>query len=359
MKKLLYIYILFQTMLSGCTESFIPPVTGTEKILVVNGLITNAAEAYTINLSYANSYNSNGPLTGVTKAIVTVRDELGNVYPFSELGSGNYVSTPSGFTGVTGRTYTLYIKTTDGSTYQSLSQLMEQTLPLDSIYGAVITKQFQLGNGQGVTSTVFEQGIDSYVNINKPSGYSNNFRFTDSLLLETTTYGWDFFYSTMFKVPFYGWYYVGLDQVINITGSTVATTPSKIVDHELSFFPLNNDNYFIPDSQIISYYVLCLREYAINDDTYNIYNLMDGQLSAGNQLFDPVATQVKGNMTCTSNPNTTVLGKFEASSVIKYTYLVSPIAYNNVVQYDSVGNTGTLPPYIKPVPVILPSFWKN
>ena len=46
--------------------------------------------------------------------------------------------------------------------------------------------------------------------------------------------------------------------------------------------------YNIPDTQRINNWILTVRAYAINNDTYNIYNLMNGQLSGGNQLFDPM-----------------------------------------------------------------------
>ena len=74
-----------------------------------------------------------------------------------------------------GQTYTLVIQTSDGATYQSDPQFMEQAVPIDSIYGVILNKQLK--------------GVDSYVNINKPDGYTGNFRFTDSLLIEAVSQG--------------------------------------------------------------------------------------------------------------------------------------------------------------------------
>ena len=98
MKKVAKLLVWFIVLLIGCTEVFIPPTSGSKQILVVDGMITNAAETYTIKLSYASSYSSGAAVTPVNNAVVTVNDGLGDEYGFRDIGNGIYVSNPSSFT---------------------------------------------------------------------------------------------------------------------------------------------------------------------------------------------------------------------------------------------------------------------
>ena len=338
-KKLIYIIIFFSGILDGCTEMFEPPSTGNQKILVVDGLITNVNETYQIRLFYASSNGSDTGTTPVTQAKITINDGLGEEYGFNDLGNGTYVSNQATFTGTVGRTYTLVINTIDGNTYQSAPQLMEPSMSIDSIYGEILNKNYQ--------------GVDNYVNIDKPSGYNCNIRFTDSLLIEAVSEQ-----NGMPPKVFYSWYYAGMDQDINITGSSLVTNNSNIVDHELCFFPLYGPYYYIPDTQSIYRWILTVRAYSINNDTYNIYNLMNEQLNTGNQLFTPAVTQITGNITCTSNPSKPVLGKFEASSYTQSTYIVIPNLKTGLrPQYKKISNLGTIPKYSIPT-LHEPAFWQ-
>src|SRR5208337_1057731 len=141
--------ICFPALLSGCTEVFNPQISASNQILVVDGMITNAAETYMIKLSYASPYHSTTAVPPVPHAVVTVKDDAGNEYGFTDMGNGTYVSNTSVFTGVIGRTYTLLIKTSDGTTYQSAPQVMKQTFPIDSIYG---TEVYVTGPGEMIRS---------------------------------------------------------------------------------------------------------------------------------------------------------------------------------------------------------------
>jgi len=314
-RKVLYFIIWASSLMSGCTEVFDPQVSASNQILVVDGMITNAVEPYIIKLSFANSYSaavippyiSTTAVTGVNNAVVSVADDAGNLYIFTDMGNGTYVSNPSMFTGVIGRTYTLFINSSNGI-YQSAPQLMTQTFPIDSIYGTEVNI-----NGPG-------EMIRSFVNINIPSGFTGNFRFTDSLLMEWMEHP------------------VSLDDVINLVQVGTFNTPSQIVDHELA--PIYMASVFYgggsgPDFTLYSDRWLFLRVYGINNDTYNIYSSMNGQLVTGTQLFDPIVSQVQGNITCSSDPARIVLGKFEASSYIRFVYEVVTDVVFGTVQYIS------------------------
>jgi hypothetical protein len=107
--------------------------------------------------------------------------------------------------------------------------------------------------------------------------------------------------------------------------------------------------------------VIYINVYAINQDTYNYYNLLNQQISAGNQLFDPITQELQGNVFCASDSGKLVFGKFEASAYIKQTFLLS-IDYVNdgyVGKFKNIPNLPYIPPYPGTPTLFPPSFFVN
>jgi hypothetical protein len=235
---------------------------------------------------------------------------------------------------------------------------MEQPLPIDSVYGIVLNKQFLVddGLGDGGTTTVYEQGVESYLNIPKLNNNLSNFRFQTNLVIETTCTGT--VPRNPLAFPFYAWKTIDLDNIINIAPNNSGNSTMDVFDHDLDFYALNiYKYYYVPDSQTLYNYIVTIQEYAINNDTYNFYSEMNQQLSAGNQLFDPIVTQVQGNITCISNSSKKALGFFQASAVDTFTYIVQPNVGQGNVIYQKTTNMGNFP-LSGIVAEMPPSFWR-
>lgn len=157
-----------------------------------------------------------------------------------------------------------------------------------------------------------------------------------------------------------------MDQEINIAGTNSTGTTNHIIDYALSYFPLDLSVYNFPPAPQdytlnVWEYVMYVNVYAINSDTYNYYYIMDEQLSANDQLFDPIPQQLQGNIICTSDPGNLVFGKFEASAYVKQTFIVTiyNVNGNNIVKYTPVPNIPSIPPYLGPPTFTIPTFWVN
>ena len=60
----------------------------------------------------------------------------------------------------------------------------------------------------------------------------------------------------------------------------------------------------------------------MNENSFKFYQDANSQLAASGKIFDPVASQLSGNMKCINNPSKIVLGLFEVSSVSKNAYVI-------------------------------------
>ena len=69
------------------------------------------------------------------------------------------------------------------------------------------------------------------------------------------------------------------------------------------------------------------------EKVYQYYNSIAQQLNAGNSIFAPVPSQIKGNMICVSDPGEKVIGVFEAASE---TIIYKGFSWKNLDEYKSI-----------------------
>jgi len=147
MRRIVLISILLVAF--SCKDRVFLEFDRTDKRLVVDGTITDKNEPYYISLSYPTKYTykpdpADATTRQCTGAVVTVEDDLGNIYPFGESSPGSYVSDNTKFQASVGRSYVLHIVTTDGKAYTSTPEKMYPVAPLDSLYYVLDGDQYSL-----------------------------------------------------------------------------------------------------------------------------------------------------------------------------------------------------------------------
>jgi len=81
---------------------------------------------------------------------------------------------------------------------------------------------------------------------------------------------------------------------------------------------------------------MSITQYRINNETFQFYKNVNSLLSAQGKIFDPIAFQFQGNMSCKTNSQKLVLGFFEASSVKRMYVNIKPgtVTVNPMQSYD-------------------------
>jgi hypothetical protein len=358
-KELIKITVIigFAGLLTCCKQIYTPDINSEFNALVVDGLITNSSGPYYVKLSQSVPYDSASARLPVSGASVSVTDDDKNSYPFYETGNGVYNSDIS-FKGIPGKSYTLHIKTQEGDVYESSAQQLPMEPSLDSIHGFSAPKEILIetpGNGSAIQ---YINGINVLLDLNKQGiGMFPMCRFKSSLFLE---YVYVETTPPPFSMPrtFYFWNNFSLDDMENITGSKYSSNSTSILNQSLCFMPTSKNHYNVGDTCFIFHYILFFNEYNLNNETYNYYKGINEQLLSDGKLFDPIASQLNGNIKCINNSRKVALGLFEASSVQTVTYIVQPPAKDNITLFTKINNlitnTGSgvtinVPPY----------FWVN
>lgn len=128
--------ILLLLILNSYITQFIPQMNERQEFLVVEGLITDQAGPYTVKLSKTRPLGTRSEVKRVRGSFVTISDDLGNRYKFSETVTGIYVSDQAEFRGMTGRSYTLHINANIAiNNHKYESYPMEMMIALQKQFG--------------------------------------------------------------------------------------------------------------------------------------------------------------------------------------------------------------------------------
>ncbi|MDP4209880.1 MAG: DUF4249 domain-containing protein [Bacteroidota bacterium] len=325
MKKYIYISILLLSISFSCRKIYDPDIDSSQNALVVECQITNQAGPYTVHLTKAQAYDAtNTSGISVRNAKVYITDNNSHTYNFTELGSGYYASNAADFTGIPGITYTLHIKTSDGNIYESSSQKMLSNDYADSVYAEYSSKETLVEDYDGETRKVTTDGVDLLTDIKNNTDTLPRFRFKSTIYSE-----WIFVLSlpmSPVSIYYYGWYTTYPDDNVNLTQEKYSTSSKSIEKHSICFVP--TVKYCIadlPDTSAtvpIINRIIKVLQYRVNDETFQYYKNINTLISAEGKIFDPVAMQLKGNITCTNDPSKIVLGFFEVSSLKIKTYSI-------------------------------------
>jgi hypothetical protein len=337
MKPVKVIFILIFSLLTSCYKVYDPKIDTDQKVLVVDGVITNKTEAYNVILFWARPFNSSEKGIPVIGANVSVTDDHGNSFLFTEIGKGVYVSDYLQFTGHPGHTYRLHIITPDEVEYESDPQRMFPEVSPEKVYAEFGTKE-TLEKYTGLK--VNTHGANILLDIRNESDSIPRFRIASNLVNQY--YYFDYNLDLQIHFDYYCWQTVNVNPNFNITGGEYSLNSASIRRHSSCFLD-DNLYVFVPyyssrinkaDSTASArsdpyYYlaenhgrILYLNMYTLNKESYLYYKSLQQQIQSEEKLFDPIAAQLNGNIKCISDPEKRAIGFFEASSVNNSRYVV-------------------------------------
>ena len=367
------LFIIFSfiavVFLNSCTEKFDNyTVKNAPDAIVIDGVLTDNPGPYTINISKAISYNDANNLPAVTGAKVTISDNQGNQELLKEKTTGNYMTDAHGIRGIVGRNYTLTVQTLDGYVYQSSPCLLSPALQIDSVYGE-ITNQTSLIDNSPITMPQ----VQLYVDVSSPS--KTNYYFKANLnLIKEVTVAEKIKNSPYNLMSIYHWDYSTVGPVVKLVNGGNTVKKLALGSFEQGDFTVSDSGTYIQETlngQLLDYlesfrwpiaaanfdgWIATFNVYALNLADYAYYKRMVDQLNAPDRLFDPIPTQLQGNMTCLTDSKKLILGNFTVASKVT----------KNVMFYDSDNNTLSVKNLLN-FPVvnysgrdsIRPAWWQN
>ena len=320
MEKLTYIFVilvLIPLLFVACEEYYKPAMEVVPAIFVVESHLTNDLSQSFVKLSMTRNFYSTDQAKWVTGARVKLIEDEGRIMDAIEYTTG-YFTFPE--TPVPGKKYHLQISF-NGDSFESESAIMPPLPTIDSIYAQDVIKRGTRTDAYGVPATIETPGREIYVDapINPTLQY---YKFNDRAILQ-----WVYTPPQIVgppPPPFYGWKSIYFNNLFNLAGPKDFNVSTSVRRHPLLFLDYQASTYLDSVTQDPAGWILIINQYGITKESYDFHLRLNNQFSAVGNLFDPVQTQVYGNIHCTTNPEKLVLGYFDLNSYRQYRYYLYP-----------------------------------
>jgi hypothetical protein len=356
-----FLLVLIVIIFSSCRVPYEPDIKANEEILVVDAFLTNHAGASYVKLSKAIPYDLDRNWPSVQNATVYLTDGKYNLISFSETSPG-YYEPDNAFAGEINVTYKLYVEMPDGDIYVSKPETIPEDMEPASVYGGYDQVEYLTEDAFGKTVKVTEEVCAIYFDYMGET-VAPRFRYNSSQLIE---YG-------IPKVigQFYCWETI-IDNNLRFTNEKYTSSSINIYKQEVNTSRPNTNmmvydiiggsspsGWVYSDSLILVYEyrrIVEINQYRMNDDSYEYYKNIKAQSDAEGKLFDPVISQLKGNISCVNISSKTVLGFFETSNLMTMSYVIRQNGVGSNITITRIDNVAPHSPtgfmYNQ-----LPDFW--
>ncbi len=318
MKERFLYTISLVILLTSCEEYYKPDLDEASGLMVVESHITNDLKQNYIKLTRASSLYDTDTDEKITGAEVFLI-EVGNlVITGIESSAGYYTFTKAP---VPGKKYILRIKT-NTEEFESDPVVMPSLPSIDSLYTRHEVKKTYKTNldGRLVQRETLGRNICIDAPITPALGY---YRFSWRAIIQ-----WKWSDPNPGAPPhsplpsLYGWISFYDKENFNFAGPKPFSVSDKIQNHPVLFLQYDTKIYLDSIPQYPQGWIVFIEQYGITKESYDFHQKLKEQFTAEGSLFDPVITQVYGNIHCKSDNKKLVFGFFDLSSYQHYRYAI-------------------------------------
>lgn len=344
-KSIIFLTILLLALFVSCEEYYTPALEDISKVLVVESHITNDPKQNYVQISKTRNFYSTSAIEWVSGATVELVESNFQIIKSREDSPGYYpfVATP-----VPGKKYRLRI-THLKDVYESDYLVMPPIPTIDAFYTQHTVDKVYRTNAYNVPE-LFDRParqifIDApstpelqYYRFNcraviqwifnpnyKTEGLTNKTYEKNAALNKLNSVsgppppsGED-----LSKFFLYGWKSISGNDLFNLSGPKEYSLTRKIEKHLITSLAYNSQEYLDSTTQVSRNWIIILDQYGIPKESYDFHEKMNRQFNADGSLFDPLMTQIYGNIHCKNDPERIVLGFFDLNSYRQHRYYLN------------------------------------
>jgi hypothetical protein len=281
-------------ILNSCITEFVPAVNEVQRLLVVEGLITDLRETDTVKLSWSSPIGKRSEFVPAAGAVVSISDDQGNLHTLTEITNGRYITDSSVFRGIVGRSYTLHVSLPVGTTvrnYESLPSEMLPVPPIDSVYFEKTVIQEKTENDPLIN------GCRIFLNTRDPENKCKFFRWD---------YSETWILRLLWPVDNMTCWITENSKTVNIK-STDALSMPVIEKQQVTY--INNTT-----DRMSREYSILVNQYSLNPDEFVFWDKLQAITDQSGGLYDIIPSTIQSNIQCVTYPEIKVLGYFSVSA---------------------------------------------
>jgi hypothetical protein len=299
MKRTVVLVLVVVTAFVGCRQRYDPDIKSLEQtFLVVEGNLNAGGDSTVLRLTRTFKLDAASTPKTENNAQLTVEGKDNTTRSLTGRGNGYYVSLNLNL--ILNNEYRLRIKTSDGKEYVSDYVKVKKTPLIDSI-----------------SWERTPDGVDIFANTKDPSNATRYYRWEyDETWEIRSSYYSGFVYATGGVRPrnfpqedvSVCWKYASSTS-IPLANST------RLQEDIIYKAPLTR----IPprDERLGVRYSILVRQYGLEKEAYNFYELMKKNTEEIGSIFNPQPSELRGNIHCVTDRSEYVLGYVTASTVEK------------------------------------------
>jgi hypothetical protein len=284
--------LLSLVLQTACTDPYLPEaIANPPNYLVVDGFI-NVRGLTTIRLSQTYAIASKAAPPVEARATIYIEDDAGARYRLSESVAGTYTTSQ---TLNAARNYRLHINTQGGKEYASDYVQAKITPPIDAVNWRAESAGLKISvNAHDATNATqyyrweTEETWEIVPNIQPQLEYVN--RVMRPITTPFPRICWGNEISTKIRLV-----------------KTTGLTQDAVSDHVLVSLPTTTDRLW-------RRYSILVKQYAQTSEEYQYWDMLKKNTEDIGTLFDPLPTQLTGNVHCLSNRSEIALGYVGAYS---------------------------------------------
>ncbi len=294
--------IILVSFFTGCQDNYYPDgLDSSEEILVIDGMLTDCDSLVTVTVYNAEAFGVDS-YEAIGDATVWLLDNSGNEYLFNiQPQEGYYMLEMTDIVLNDSSKYFIRVETSDGYIFESTPQIFPEKVEITSVSAEIGEEEEQSKNDNGDVISATYEGLDVSISVESSDTSKFYVHYADSAVYQSN----------------YASYYIAIGALstIPVVASSIDLDGvQKINNYNIGFLKYTNDSD-VP--AVYDDWILMLKEYSLNEECYNYYEKIINQVSAQDKIFDPVPTQITGNMECVTDSSVTALGFFEVSRLTK------------------------------------------
>ena len=330
-RSALYLILLF-VFISACEEVYRTELDAAENLLVINAKISNNPQYNNVRVTKTKGFWSNDRTESVDNAEIWIVGEE-HSYKLFNTGEGNYINI---YELEPNKSYKLKIEL-DQNTYESDWETMPALPEIIKFYAQHEVKTTYSKNIYGDLLSTTKEGFNISVDL-PVSQNSRYYRFTWKSVLPLMLSP----PAGSMATPYFVWITLYPNNEYNLASLPEFSNSKQINMHSLIFMENDYQKYYDPEREGIyepysvypNGWIFEVDQFSINENAYTFYSQIEDQLNANGRLFDPVLTQIYGNIRCVSDSTISVLGNFELSSVSKRQYFVTRLSEDTIYHHE-------------------------
>lgn len=297
MKYISFIIVSVFCIIS-CKEKYTANLKSSDKsALVVEGFLNAGNGPTTITLTRSYAINSPGNIPRVTGAQVTVEGNNGTSFSLIETAINSGVYTHPQLTLLNDKEYRLRIKTTGGKEYLSDYVPVKLSPPIDSINwkwennGVMFyANTHDATNNSRYYKWDYEETWEIITNYYSELKMVGNTIVHRNMPAEDVSHCWKYDFSRTIMI-----------------GSTAQLQSDVAFEIPLYHIAANSERFGVR-------YSVLVKQSILTPQAYEYFNLMKKNTEQLGSIFDPLPSELKGNIKCLTDQNEPVIGYVTASS---------------------------------------------